>query len=117
MPRRPRLRSALWLSGGLLALSGAASVSPALATEDPLPADPSDQIEYPLATCFGQPVDMWVYPGGGTFYGDNDDNVIMGSGDDDTIYGEGGIDRICQPESERRRAAWRCRERRPRRRT
>ena len=100
-PRRHRRRNALYLSGALLALSGTASVSPALASEEPLPGDPSDQIEYPFATCFGQTVDMWVPPGGGTFYGDNNDNVIMGTGGDDTIYGEGGIDRICQPESDR----------------
>ena len=34
-PRRRHLRNGLWLSGGLLALSGTAFVSPALATEDP----------------------------------------------------------------------------------
>ena len=85
----------------MLTVSGAAFVSPALASEEPLPADPSDQIESAFATCFGQTVDMWVPPGGGTFYGDNNDNVIMGTGGDDTIYGEGGIDGICQPESDR----------------
>ena len=97
-PRRHRLRNALWLSGALLALSGAASVSPALASEDPLP-DVSTTIQQPFVTCFGQLVDTWVFPGGAPFYGDNNDNVIMGSSGPDVIFGGGGIDRICQPES------------------
>ena len=98
--RRHRRRNALWLSGALVALGGAAFVSPALASEDPS-GRPSSTVQQPFVTCFGVPVDVWVFPGGAPYYGDNNDNVIMGSSGDDVIFGEGGIDRICHPESER----------------
>ena len=94
-----RLRRASVLAGVSLVLFGLASASPALATQEPIIDDLSIP-NPPLVSCFGQPVDMWVPPGGGTFYGDNNDNVIMGTGGDDRIFGGGGIDSICQPDGD-----------------
>jgi Ca2+-binding RTX toxin-like protein len=94
------LRPAPLLVGAALMLSGMASISPAQATEDPNPVDTSTTIVAPMVFCFGRQVDMWVPNNGAVFYGDNQDNVIMGSGGPDTIYGGGGIDRICQPEGD-----------------
>ena len=98
--RTLRLRHAPWLAGAFVVLCGAATVSTVLAAEDPIPPDPASQTPSGgFATCFGELVDTWVTPGGAPFYGDDEDNVIMGTSGPDIIFGGDGIDRICQPES------------------
>lgn len=99
-PIRRTRRASLLVGASLVLLL--ASAAPAFAIEEtnpaPLGGTPSPTI--PIVTCFGVPVEIWVPVGGVPYYGDDYDNVIMGTGGPDIIWGGGGIDRICQPDGD-----------------